>query len=283
MSSELNMSKEFEVNNNEAKEVCSDGKPNVEKAEEVKVDEYDVRDGDEENEGPAMTDQVEMGAQTSPGLTSTPVMVQAPGPDPTGGEVDRLLAALSSLCTESNTDTVLRCRGKELRCHTAMLRARSPLLARLLEGRTDLDLDLEPGALEAVVAFMYRGHLVKLRPGVSLGQVVQVAARLQVLGLLGSCAQLLAEAEVREALEVLVVAETLGLEEVMGAAVTRVVREGAAVVRDPGLRSIVLEHPRVLLRLYGAVWGEEGDAGVLRACYTCGACSTGLHCNWCST
>ena len=276
------MSRKFKVNNIEVEDVRFDGKSYEKKAETVKDEENNVEEDEMKNEGPALTEQRDM-SSSGMATTSTPVVVETPGHDFPEGEVDRLLAALRSLCTESNTDTVLRCRGKELRYHAAMLRARCPFLSRLLEGRGDVDLDLEPSAVEAVVTYLYLGHLDNLPQGVNLGQVVEAAARLEVLALLGSCAQLLDNVEVREALEVLVVAETLGLEEVVGAAVARVLREGVVVARDPGLRSMVLEHPRALLRLYGAMWKEEEGAGELRACYNCGACSTGLYCTWCST
>ena len=93
-------------------------------------------------------------------------------------------------------------------------------MAKLLEEVEELDLDLEPGALEAVMTFMYRGRLSRPPQDARLGQVVEVAARLGVAGVFGSCAQLLDWVKIEEATEVLVV------EEVVGAAVARVLKKG---------------------------------------------------------
>ena len=68
------------------------------------------------------------------------------------------------------------------------------------------------------------------------------------------------------------------------------------MVREPMFRERMIQHPAVLLRLYQGVSMEEEEedeerqmnmmininsSGVLRACYGCGACSTGLYCPWC--
>ena len=89
-------------------------------------------------------------------------------------------------------------------------------------------------------------------------------------------------------------AEARGLEELVEAAVGRVNSERAAMLREPVFRERMMQHPAVLLRLYQAVFVEEkeeerqmemmasiNNGSVLRACYGCGACSTGLYCNWC--
>ena len=74
----------------------------------------------------------------------------------------------------------------------------------------------------------------------------------------------------------------LVVEEVVGAAVARVLKEGGRVARDPGLRDLMLEHPEALLRLYGALWKEEEGLGEVRVCYSCGASTTASCCAWCS-
>ena len=102
-----------------------------------------------------------------------------------------------------------------------------------------------------------------------------------------------------DAVGVLIVAESRGLEELVEVAVARVNRERAALLREPMLRERMMEHPATLLRLYQGVSEEEGymgreeeevrhmdmvginSGGVLRACYSCGACSTGIYCSWC--
>ena len=102
-----------------------------------------------------------------------------------------------------------------------------------------------------------------------------------------------------DAVAVLIVAESRKLEELVEAAVVRVNRERAALLREPMYREKMMQHPAALLRLYQGVSEEEGymsreeeeerqmdiasiiNGGVLRACYSCGACSTGIYCSWC--
>ena len=97
-----------------------------------------------------------------------------------------------------------------------------------------------------------------------------------------------------DAFKVLLVAESKGLEELVEAAVRRVNREKGTLVRDPMFRESLVQQPTVLLRLYqeAAIEKEhmEGEqltnldirGGDLRACYGCGACSTGDYCSWCN-
>ena len=102
-----------------------------------------------------------------------------------------------------------------------------------------------------------------------------------------------------DAVAVLIVAESRKLEELVEAAVVRVNRERAALLREPMYREKMMQHPAALLRLYQGVSEEEGymsreeeeerqmdiasiiNGGVLRACYSCGSCSTGIYCSWC--
>ena len=100
-----------------------------------------------------------------------------------------------------------------------------------------------------------------------------------------------------DAFGVLIVSEARGLEELLEAAVERVNSERADMLREPMFRERMMQHPAVLLRLYQGVSMEDqmvveeerqvdmmttiNNGGVLRACYGCGACSTGLYCSWC--
>ena len=95
-----------------------------------------------------------------------------------------------------------------------------------------------------------------------------------------------------DAFKVLLVAETKGLEELVEAAVRRVNREKGTLVRDPMFRESLVQQPTLLLRLYQELAIEEEHMeekqltnirdGDLRACYSCGACSTGDYCSWCN-
>ena len=100
-----------------------------------------------------------------------------------------------------------------------------------------------------------------------------------------------------DAFGMLIVSEARGLEELLEAAVERVNSERAEMLREPMFRERMVQHPSVLLRLYQGVSMEEdqlveeerqvdmmtsiNSGGVLRACFGCGACSTGLYCPWC--
>ena len=113
-----------------------------------------------------------------------------------------------------------------------------------------------------------------------------------------ACVPLLEFVGLVDAFGVLIVAEARGLEELLEAAVERVNSERAEMLREPMFRERMVQHPAVLLRLYQGVSMEEdqmvveeerqvdmmpsiNNGGVLRACYGCGACSTGLYCPWC--
>ena len=92
-----------------------------------------------------------------------------------------------------------------------------------------------------------------------------------------------------DAFKVLLVAEATGLEELVEAAVRRVNREKGTLVRDPMFRESLVHQPTVLLRLYQELAIEKEQltnlgarGGDLRACYGCGACSTGDYCSWCN-
>ena len=97
-----------------------------------------------------------------------------------------------------------------------------------------------------------------------------------------------------DAFKVLLVAETKGLEELVEAAVRRVNREKGTLVRDPMFSESLVHQPTVLLRLYQELAIEKehmveekliklgARGGDLRACYGCGACSTGDFCSWCN-
>ena len=49
-------------------------------------------------------------------------------------EADRLLSALSSLCNRDNTDVTILCGDEKFFCHSILLKARSPVFLKMLEG-----------------------------------------------------------------------------------------------------------------------------------------------------
>jgi hypothetical protein len=200
--------------------------------------------------------------------------------------VVRLLAALRGLCRPGGEDVVLRCGAGEVAAHSAILRARSPVLARLLHGGgggeaghpVQLRLDgLKLVGLQAAVAYMNTGMVESGEAG--LGPVVEAAAQLQLEGLLRACLPLLQEAGAEEAVEVLLVAESLGLEPLVEAAVAKVNEERAWLVKEPRFHGQMLAQPAALLRLYSAL--APSQEAEVRECYGCGAVGLGPCCNWC--
>merc|ERR1712192_125892 len=222
-------------------------------------------------------------------------------------EVSRLLAALRALCTSSNTDVVLLCGAWQMRAHSEVLRARPHAPAQMLatfDGQqacasVKLRLNMDPGALGIAVNYMYFNEIGNWDGGTPLEKVVEAASELGVPGLLKACVPLLELVGLADAFGTLIVAEARGLEELLQAAVGRVNSERGVMLREPVFRERMMQHPAVLLRLYQAVSVEEdyimvqeeerqmemmtsiNNGGMLRACYGCGACSTGLYCPWC--
>jgi len=223
-------------------------------------------------------------------------------------EVSRLLAALRALCTSANTDVVLLCGALQMRAHSEVLRARSHALAQMLatsdaikDGQArvvKLRLNMDPWALGIAVNYMYFNEIGNWDGGTPLEKVVEAASELRVPGLLQACVPLLDLVGPVDAFGTLIVAEARGLEELLEASVGRVNSERAVMLREPVFRERMMQHPAALLRLYQGVSVEDGymeeeeerqmeiitsinSGGVLRACYGCGACSTGLYCSWC--
>jgi len=217
-------------------------------------------------------------------------------------EVSRLLFALRALCTSDNTDVVLLCGAWQMRAHSQVLRARSRTLGELLGSTIDLPtksitklrLNMDPGALGIAVNYMYFNEFGNWDGGTALEKVVEAASELRVPGLLQACVPILDRVGLVDAFKVLLVAEATGLEELVEAAVRRVNREKGTLVRDPMFRESLVHQPTVLLRLYQELAIEKehmeeeqltnfgARRGDLRACYGCGACSTGDYCSWCN-
>merc|ERR550517_1367113 len=78
-------------------------------------------------------------------------------------ESERLLSALSSLCTRENTDVGIRCGGLLFYCHAVILKARSTLFCRILESPSKPNVvnisEVNPDVMENVITFIYSGQL----------------------------------------------------------------------------------------------------------------------------
>ena len=103
------------------------------------------------------------------------------------------------------------------------------------------------------------------------------------------------------ALDVLIVAERVGLEEFKSVAMNRITNNRQMLIADPMFRKKLVDNPQILLMLYEKlsqnqfdVFSEEissspisrhsssssSGGGVLWTCW-CGSTATGEYCSWC--
>ena len=103
------------------------------------------------------------------------------------------------------------------------------------------------------------------------------------------------------ALDVLIVAERVGLEEFKNVAINRITNNRHMLIADPVFRKKLIDNPQILLMLYEKlsqnqfdVFSEEissspisrhsssssSGGGVLWTCW-CGSTATGEYCSWC--
>ena len=103
------------------------------------------------------------------------------------------------------------------------------------------------------------------------------------------------------ALDVLIVAERVGLEEFKSVAMNRITNNRHMLIADPVFRKKLIDNPQILLMLYEKlsqnqfdVFSEEissspisrhssrssSGGGVLWTCW-CGSTATGEYCSWC--
>ena len=103
------------------------------------------------------------------------------------------------------------------------------------------------------------------------------------------------------ALDVLIVAERVGLEEFKSVAMNRITNNRQMLIADPMFRKKLIDNPQILLMLYEKlsqnqfdVFSEEissspisrhsssssSGGGVLWTCW-CGSTATGEYCSWC--
>merc|ERR1719431_780778 len=113
-------------------------------------------------------------------------------------EVVRLLAALRSLCTSDNYDLVLQAGDTKVSTHSALLKARSPFMARQLETEeitSIIKLDwIEGQVLTTVVNYLYTGQ-VDVSPS-TLVDLLEAGSRLELPSLIARCLTFLHQLEV---------------------------------------------------------------------------------------
>ena len=76
-------------------------------------------------------------------------------------EAERLLTALSTMCTPDNTDVQIICGERTFGCHSVILKARSMFFFKLLEGGHNAAKieNIESSVMEEIVSFIYTGQV----------------------------------------------------------------------------------------------------------------------------
>ena len=205
-------------------------------------------------------------------------------------ESERLLSALSSLCTRENTDVAIRCGGLVFYCHAVILKARSTLFCRILESASKPNVvnisEVNPDVMENVITFIYSGQLDINKD--SMLDLLEAAVKLELVTLLERCHKFFRnQINFENAVDVLIIAERFGLSQFQEVAEKRITRNRSMLMADTGFRQKMMENPRVLLLLYDRLCysdleaEETGSAG--SALWTCGCGSTvsSQFCSWC--
>ena len=97
-------------------------------------------------------------------------------------ESERLLSALSSMCTKKNTDICIQCGDQGFYCHAVILKARSEMFFRILESSSKPNgvniTEVNPDVMEKVIPFIYSGQLDINKD--SLVHILEAAVKLEV-------------------------------------------------------------------------------------------------------
>ena len=77
-------------------------------------------------------------------------------------QADRLLAALSSLCTSDNTDVTIECGDQTFGCHAVILKARSMFFYNLVEnGCNVIKVDgVKQEVMKDVISYIYTSQVL---------------------------------------------------------------------------------------------------------------------------
>ena len=77
-------------------------------------------------------------------------------------QADRLLAALSSLCTNDNTDVTIECGDQTFGCHAVILKARSMYFYNLVEnGCNVIRVDgVKTDVMKEIISYIYTSQVI---------------------------------------------------------------------------------------------------------------------------
>ena len=120
------------------------------------------------------------------------------------------MSALASLCTRENTDTTIQCGQEKFFCHSILLRARSLVFYKLLDGGNNVICvdGVNPDTMNDIIKYVYTATLEISREKVA--ELVAAAVKFQLPALIEKCVKVFSnQINFDNALEVLQVAEKL--------------------------------------------------------------------------
>ena len=202
-------------------------------------------------------------------------------------EADRLLAALSSLCTRVNTDITIECEEEKFYCHSVLLKARSPVFFRMLEGETKvIKIDgIKPSIMDDIIKYIYTGQVSITRD--RMGELVTAGVKFEVAGLLAKCLEVFRnQINFDNAVDILILADKHELEDFKKAAIKKITFNRTMLMADTVFRVKMMENPEVLLQLYDKLCQANipvnmAEHGIWQC--LCGASAVGDFCSWCGT
>lgn len=218
-------------------------------------------------------------------------------------EADRLLTALSSMCTKDNTDVQIICGDRTFGCHSIILKARSMFFFKLLEGGHNVVKiqDIQSSVMDDIIRYIYTGQTEIT--GDKLVDTMAAASRFELPTMLEKCLKMFRnQINFDNAADVLIVSDKLGLEDFKRIAVNKITLNRTMLAADPVFRKKMVDNPDVLMLLYDnlckedccmeesfrsqmsssqtSVSSSDSGSGPLWTC-VCGSTVTSVYCSWC--
>ena len=200
-------------------------------------------------------------------------------------EADRLLAALASLCNRDNTDITIQCDEEKFFCHSVLLKARSTVFFKMLEGGTKVIIidETKPSIMDDIIKYIYTGVVRITRE--RMVDLIIAGEKFQLPGLLSKClVSFRNQINFDNAADVLVMAEKHGLEDFKKAATNKIIYNRTMLIADESFRDKMVDNPGVLLQLYDKLCQANVPVSMteqkLWQC-VCGSSVIGAFCSWC--
>ena len=202
-------------------------------------------------------------------------------------EADKLLAALSTMCTKENSDVSIECQNEKFYCHRVVLKARSTVFFELLEnGSHVVRVDgVKPNIMNAIIKYIYTSE-VDL-DGNNLLELIVASTKFQLRTLEEKCLSAFRnQINFDNVIDILIVADKLDLEQFKSVALSRINKNRFFLVNDPEFRKKMMENPNILMMLYEKLSQDQlpdtpMSTGALWTCL-CGSTARGNYCSWCT-